>query len=151
VYYSAFVPRHGERVADSLPAQFIEFLNEGAAHGPDNTIVVPPELIRQGLANTADQQTLERIRELLVPEPHASIFEQLSLPTFASLEIPTVYISCSDDRSLPPGTFHPGQPSRLRDHEVIEIDGDHESLLTAPKRLAGALLQADRFDRRTLR
>ena len=43
---------------------------------------------------------------------------------------------------MPPGTFHPGQSSRLREPALIEIEGDHESLLTAPERLADALLEA---------
>ncbi len=142
VYYSAFVPRDGERVADSLPAPFIEFLDQAAASTPDRAITLPDELLRNAFANTADEQTLARIEALIVPEPHAPIFEPLSLPTFTSLEIPTVYINCRDDRSLPPGTLHPGQSSRLPEPELIEIEGDHESLLTAPARLADAVLEA---------
>jgi acyl-CoA reductase-like NAD-dependent aldehyde dehydrogenase len=73
---------------------------------------------------------------------HAPIFETQSLPSFPSLQIPAVYLTCRDDRALPPGAFHPGQSSRLRAPELIEIEGDHESLLTAPQRLADALHQA---------
>ncbi len=142
IYYSAFVPRDGERVADSLPAPFVDFLDHAAAGSTDNTITLPDELLRQAFANTADDHALARIRTMLVPEPHAPVFETLSLPTFTSLQIPAAYISCRDDRSLPPGTLHPGQSSRLADPELIEIEGDHESLLTAPARLADALLQA---------
>lgn len=102
----------------------------------------PDGLLNQAFANTADEHTLARIRSLLVPEPYAPIFETLSLPSFETLEIPAAYINCRDDRTLPPGTLHPGQSSRLRAPELIEIDGDHESLLTAPERLADALLGA---------
>src|SRR5262245_11888172 len=35
VYYSAFVPLDGERVADSLPEPFLAFLEESAAVAPD--------------------------------------------------------------------------------------------------------------------
>jgi len=142
VYYSAFVPRDGECVADSLPAQLIEFLDQAAAASDDRTITLPDELLEQAFANTADEYTLARIRALLVPEPHAPIFETLSLPSFTRLGIPTAYITCRDDLSLPPGVFHPGQSSRLHEPEMIEIDGDHECLLTAPERLADALLEA---------
>jgi pimeloyl-ACP methyl ester carboxylesterase len=142
VYYSAFVPRDGERVADSLPAQLIEFLDQAAAASADRTIRLPDELLQLAFANTAATDTLGRIRALLVPEPHAPIFETLSLPSFTSLGIPTAYISCRDDLSLSPGAFHPGQSSRLHEPELIEIDGDHECLLTAPERLADALLEA---------
>ena len=142
IYYSAFVPRDGERVADSLPTPFIEFLNQAAAARNDRAVTLPDGLLDQAFANTADEQTLARIRSLLVPEPYAPIFETLSLPSFETLEIPAAYINCRDDRTLPPGTLHPGQSSRLRAPELIEIDGDHESLLTAPERLADALLGA---------
>jgi pimeloyl-ACP methyl ester carboxylesterase len=82
------------------------------------------------------------IRAQVVPEPYGPIFDTLELPSFARLRIPMVYISCRDDRTMPPGTFHPGQSSRLGAPTVIEIDGDHESLFTAPERLADALLEA---------
>jgi pimeloyl-ACP methyl ester carboxylesterase len=142
VYYSAFVPRDGERVADSLPAQFIELLEQAAGASADRAIELPDEAVGEAFANTADEDTLARIRALLVPEPYAPVFERLALSRFPELRIPTVYITCRDDRTMPPGTFHPGQSSRLREPELIEIDGDHESLLTAPERLADALLEA---------
>ncbi len=142
VYYSAFVPLDGERVADSLPGPFIEFLDEAAAAGEDRTITMPHELLREAFANTADHDTLARIASLLVPEPHKPIFEPLSLPNFPRSGIPAAYIHCREDQTLPAGTFHPGQSSRLEAPELIEIEGDHESLLTAPQRLADALLQA---------
>ena len=142
VYCSAFVPRDGESVADSLPAEFIQFLEQAAAARDDRAIELPDSALRDGFANTADEETLARLRALLVPEPYAPIIDKLALPGFASLPIPMVYISCRDDRTMPPGTFHPGQSSRLAEPTVIEIDGDHESLFTAPERLADALLEA---------
>jgi pimeloyl-ACP methyl ester carboxylesterase len=142
VYCSAFVPRHGERVADSLPEHFIDFLDLAAGASADRTIELPDEILREAFANTADDETVARIRTLLVPEPHAPIFETLSLPSFPTMEIPTVYVNCRQDQTMPPGTFHPIQSSRLRDPELIEIDGDHEALLTAPEHLADALIAA---------
>jgi pimeloyl-ACP methyl ester carboxylesterase len=142
VYYSAFVPRDGERVADSLPAEFVALLNQAAAQREDRAIELPAEAVPDAFANTAGEEILAEIRGLLVPEPYGPIFEPLSLPRFARLDIPTVYIACRHDRAMPPGTFHPGQSSRLHVPTVIEIDGDHESLLTAPEHLADALLEA---------
>jgi hypothetical protein len=78
----------------------------------------------------------------LVPEPYGPIFETLSLTRFERLGLPTAYITCRHDLTLPPGTFHPGQSGRLTAPRLIEIDGDHEALFTAPDRLAGALLTA---------
>lgn len=139
IYYSAFVPRDGERVADSLPAAMIEFLNAGADASPDRSVVLPYDLFRDAFASTAEDA--EALYRLLVPEPHAPIFETLTLPS-DGLHKPAAYIHCRHDRTLPPGTFHPGQSSRLGAAALIEIDGDHEVLLTAPDRLAAALLDA---------
>jgi pimeloyl-ACP methyl ester carboxylesterase len=142
VYCSAFVPRDGESVADSLPAEFIEFLEQASAAREDRAIELPDAALRDAFANTADEETLAWIRGVVVPEPYGPIFDTLELPSFARLRIPMVYICCRDDRTMPPGTFHPGQSSRLGAPTVIEIDGDHESLFTAPQRLADALLEA---------
>src|SRR5215475_2330178 len=44
IYYSAFVPRDGERVADSLPEPLLAFLEESAAATPDRSVTLPPGL-----------------------------------------------------------------------------------------------------------
>jgi pimeloyl-ACP methyl ester carboxylesterase len=142
IYYSAFVPRDGERVADSLPPGMVEFLNDSADASPDRSIALPYDRFRHAFANTADDATAEALFELLVPEPHAPIFEPLTLPSVDEPAPPAAYIHCRHDRTMPPGTFYPGQSSRLREPTMIEIDGDHETLLTAPGRLAATLLDA---------
>jgi hypothetical protein len=68
--------------------------------------------------------------------------EPIPLPRFDALDIPSVYISCRQDQAMPAGHFHPRQSSRLRQPRLIEVDGDHEALLTAPDRLAEAILAA---------
>jgi pimeloyl-ACP methyl ester carboxylesterase len=140
IYYSAFVPHDCERVADSLPATMIEFLDAAAATTSDESIALPYEYFRDAFANTVDEATAKSLHSRLVPEPHKPIFESLPLPSSARHAVPTTYIACRDDRALPPGTFHPGQSGRLPCAGLIEIDGDHEALLTAPHRLAWALL-----------
>jgi len=142
VYYAAFVPRDGESVADSLPMEFIAFLDEAVAASPDGLVSLPREVFAAAFANTADAATVDAIHARLVPEPPGPIFEPLSLPRFEGLGIPTAYIACRQDLTLPPGTFHPGQSSRLASPQLIEIDGDHEALYTAPRDLAWALLEA---------
>jgi pimeloyl-ACP methyl ester carboxylesterase len=142
IYYSAFVLRDGECVADSLPDQFIDFLEDGAAASTDHSITLPHNLFQSAFANTADEATVDTIYPRLVPEPYGPIFERLSLPRFRRLAIPTAYISCRQDLALPPGSFHPGHSSRLTAPQLIEIDGDHEALFTAPYRLAEAVREA---------
>ena len=142
VYYSAFVPRNGERVADSLPEPLLAFIEESAASVPDRSVTLPLDLFASAFANTADAAAAAALHQRLVPEPYGPIFEPLSLPRFSALGIPSAYISCGQDLALPQGSFHPGQSSRLNAPQLIEIAADHEALFTAPRRLAWALLEA---------
>jgi pimeloyl-ACP methyl ester carboxylesterase len=144
VYYSAFVPLDGERVADSLPEPLLAFLEEGSAAALDRSVRLPLDLFTSTFANTADSAAAAALHARLVPEPSGPIFEPLSLPRFSELGIPSAYISCAHDLALPRGSFHPGQSSRLDAPQLIEIDADHEALFTAPRRLAWALLEAVR-------
>jgi hypothetical protein len=43
-------------------------------------------------------------------------------------------------RTMPPGYWHPQMTSRLGAPKVVELDGDHEAMLTTPDGLAEALL-----------
>jgi pimeloyl-ACP methyl ester carboxylesterase len=142
VYCAGFVPRDGERVADSLPPPFLAFLDEASAATADCSVVLPREIFGSAFANTADQATVDAIYPRLVPEPYGPIFELLSLPHFERLGIPAAYITHRQDETMPPGTFHPGQSGRLTAPQLIEIDGDHESLFTRPRDVTWALLEA---------
>jgi pimeloyl-ACP methyl ester carboxylesterase len=70
VYYSAFVRRDGERVADSGHGPFVAFLDQGAAAAAARTITLPDELLREAFANTADEAIVAPIASLPVPEPY---------------------------------------------------------------------------------
>jgi pimeloyl-ACP methyl ester carboxylesterase len=142
VYYAAFVPRDGESVADILPAEFVGLLEQLAAASPDRSVTLPYEVFWHAFVNTADHDTAAAIYQRFTAEPFGPIFEPIPLPHVDQLDIPTAYITCRQDLTMPAGLFHPGQSSRLKDPRLIEIDGDHETLLTAPVRLAEALLQA---------
>jgi len=146
VYYSAFVPLDGERVADSLPEPLLAFIEESAAAARDRSVTLPLDLFATAFANSVGPETAAALHQQLVPEPSRPIFEPLHLPRLSQLGIPSAYVSCAQDAALPPGSFHPGQSSRLDRPQLIEIDADHEALFTAPRQLAWALLEAVRSD-----
>ena len=104
--------------------------------------MLPREIFGSAFANTAGQAAADAIYARLVPEPYGPIFERLTLPRFERLGIPAAYIAYRQDQTMPPGTFHPGQSSRLAAPQLIEMDGDHESLFTRPREMAWALLEA---------
>jgi pimeloyl-ACP methyl ester carboxylesterase len=142
VYYSGFVPRDGESVADNLSAPMLEAIRQLAANSGDGSVELPYELFRGAFVNTADEATARALYLRFAPEPSVPIFEPLALPHNHLHGIPTTFIACRHDLSLGPGAFHPGQSSRLDQPRLIEIDGDHEALLTNPDALAAALLTA---------
>lgn len=143
VYYAAFVPADGGLV--DLPEDFVQLLSQLAAASPDNSALLPYRIFRNGMANTADEATAQAIYQRLVPEPIGPAREPIRLPRLSAELIPAAYIHCGQDRSMPPGHLHPGQSSRLKNSQVIEIDADHEALLTAPGRLAAAIIEAARL------
>jgi hypothetical protein len=123
IYYSAFVPRDGERVADSLPEPFIAFLTQATAATGDGTAALPLELFANAFANTAEEAAAAAFHRQLVPEPLDPIFEPLALPHFQQLGIPSAYISCLQDLALPPGSFHPGQSFSGRKRSLESYSG----------------------------
>src|SRR5262249_10868570 len=94
IYYSAFVPRDGDCVADSLPEPFIAFLENAATSSADRSVILPNELFDGAFANTADPATAAVLYGTLVPEPSGPVFEPLRLPSFDRLGIASAYISC---------------------------------------------------------
>jgi pimeloyl-ACP methyl ester carboxylesterase len=142
VYYSGFVPRDGESVADNLPAAMLEAIRQLSANSGDGSVALPYELFRGAFVNMADEASARALYARFVPEPCMPIFEPLALPHNHQHDIPTTFIACRQDLSLGPGVFHPGQSSRLNRPRLIEVDGDHEALLTSPDALTDALLAA---------
>jgi pimeloyl-ACP methyl ester carboxylesterase len=142
IYYSGFVPSDGESVADSLPEPFLDTLAKLSAESSDRAVALPYAVFRAAFANTADEATAAALFPRFVPEPYAPIFETLRLPHNHRHGIPTAVLSCGRDLAMPPGLFHPGQSSRLDHPRVIDVDGDHEALLTNPRALATGLLAA---------
>jgi pimeloyl-ACP methyl ester carboxylesterase len=142
IYYSAFAPWDGESVADLLPAAFLDAFRQLSAQSKDRSVSLPYASLRSQFVNTADEDTAQRLISQFTAEPAAPVFEPLALPRNHRHGIPTTFISCRHDQAMPPGLFYPGQSSRLPNTRLIEINGDHEALLTNPGELAEALLAA---------
>jgi pimeloyl-ACP methyl ester carboxylesterase len=142
VYYSGFVPRDGESVADNLPVAMLEAIRHLSANSDDGSVALPYEQFRGAFVNTTDEASARQLFSRFAPEPCLPIFEPLALPHNHRHGVPATFVACQQDLSLGPGVFHPGQSSRLDRPRLIEIDGDHEALLTNSDALADALLLA---------
>jgi pimeloyl-ACP methyl ester carboxylesterase len=146
IYLSGFVPLDGQSVADNLPPAMLQAISALSANSPDRSVALPYELFRGAFVNAADDATARRLYPLFTPEPYAPIVEPLALPHNHRHGIPATFIASRQDLSLGPCVFHPGQSSRLDHPRLIEIDGDHEGLLTRPGVVADALLAAVRSE-----
>jgi hypothetical protein len=90
----------------------------------------------------ADRDAAQAVYDRLVPEPYRPTFEPVWLPRLATYGLPATYVWCRQDRTQPPGFWHPGMTSRLPGAPVLKIDADHQALNTAPHLVAEALCAA---------
>jgi hypothetical protein len=102
---------------------------------------MPWEVWRANFVQTASEQLARESHRRLVPDPYRPVFEPVKLCRPVHRELPTTFLTFTQDLALPPGPafWHPGMTGRLNGATVTHIDGDHEIMLTAPDRLASAL------------
>jgi hypothetical protein len=117
---------------------------ELAATRADRSIPMPWELWRANFIQTASEQLARESFQRLVPDPYRPVFEPIRLQRPVHRELPASFLAFTRDQAVPPGPafWHPGMSGRLNGARVTEIDGDHELLLTCPRRLADALHEA---------
>jgi pimeloyl-ACP methyl ester carboxylesterase len=139
VYCDAFVPHDGEAVVDLLPAEFTADLRALAAASPDRSLPLPWELWRTAFMQTAEEAAARAAFQRLVPDPYRTTFDPVRLPRLAGLALPATFVHLRQDQTMSPGYWHPGMSARIPGVELVELDGDHEVMLTAPARLADAL------------
>ena len=142
IYLDAFVLDDNQSVYDNLPGALIDLLDQLAQASGDNTTLLPWEIWRNHFIQDASEEVARSFWEPLSPEPNQPNMEKLDLKTFYSLDIPKSYISCRQDMSLPPGSFHPRMSSRLGTFKLIEMDGGHEVMFTRPAELADKIIEA---------
>ena len=142
IYCAAFVLDDGESAADVMPEQMRTAITELSTTRPDRAIPMPWEFWRQNFIQTASEQLARESHERLVPDPYRPVFDPVKLRRPVHRELPATFLAFTQDKTMPPGFWHPGMSGRLNDGAVIEIDGDHEMLLSAPGPLADALHHA---------
>ena len=142
IYCAAFVLDDGESASDVMPEQMRTAITELSTTRPDRAIPMPWEFWRQNFIQTASEQLARESHERLVPDPYRPVFDPVKLRRPVHRELPATFLAFTQDKTMPPGFWHPGMSGRLNDGAVIEIDGDHEMLLSAPGPLADALHHA---------
>src|SRR5215469_6436875 len=144
VYCDAFALEDGESAGDALPEPMRAAIGELAAARADRSIAMPWELWRANFIQTASEQLARGSFQRLVPDPYRPVFEPVRLQRPVHRELPASFLAFTHDQAVPPGPafWHPKMSCRLNGAAVTEIDGDHETLLTAPQLLADALHDA---------
>jgi pimeloyl-ACP methyl ester carboxylesterase len=142
VYCAAFVLEDGESAGEVMPEEMRTAISGLAATRADRAIPMPWELWRANFIQTGDERLARESFERLVPDAYRPVFEPIRLRRPVHRELPAGFLAFTRDQTMPPGFWHPGMSSRLNGGGVVEIDGDHEILLTAPDRLADALHDA---------
>ena len=139
IYCAAFVLNDGESAADVMPEQMRTAITELSTTRPDRAIPMPWEFWRQNFIQTASEQLARESHERLVPDPYRPVFEPVKLRRPVHRELPATFVAFTQDKTMPPGFWHPGMSGRLNGGAVIELDGDHQMPLSAPGPLADAL------------
>ena len=142
IYCAAFVLNDGESAADVMPEQMRAAITELSTTRPDRAIPMPWDFWRQNFIQTASEQLARESHERLVPDPYRPVFEPVKLRRPVHRELPASFVAFTQDKTMPPGFWQPGMSGRLNEGAVIEIDGDHQMLLSAPGPLADALHHA---------
>lgn len=108
---------------------------------PDKSVPVIEGFVRAILMAGDTKEDQDKVISRLTPQPLALFVTPVKVEEFGGLDVPKTLVYCRDDTSAPPGTFlRVGQG--LGPHDVIEIDGGHEALVTHPARVAEALIRA---------
>ncbi|MDB5999277.1 MAG: alpha/beta hydrolase fold protein [Rhizobacter sp.] len=146
VFWNAFVPQDGESLNDNTPPHYRELFDSLAAATDDFTVMLPFPIWREAFINDADLATAQRTYELLSPEPYQPFLDKLDMKKFYALQTPRSYLNCTEDIALPPGPWgwHPRMHSRLGLCRLHQIPGSHETMFSAPERLAMAMIEAGR-------
>lgn len=148
VFQGAFAPTDGNALADEFPPEDAAFFGMAdTAHG----FLLPFEVVRERACNDMDLATAEAVYAGMSPIPVAYFTDKLDLNLFYNLiakaEVKTSYINAINDFALPPGEFaaFPRFAQRLGPLcRILQVQGAHYGMVTRPRELAEALIQAGR-------
>jgi pimeloyl-ACP methyl ester carboxylesterase len=145
VYVNAFVPLDGECLRDMVPPHHATLFDAMAA-ATGNALMLPFDVWRESFINDADLALARSSHERLNPQPYQTFTDPISLSRpLAALPVGKSYVNCQQDTAMPHGLpWHPRLSERLGLFRLVECPGSHETLFSAPQRLARAIIEAGR-------
>ncbi len=145
VFVTAFVLLDGERVVDVGGGDF-QGLFESALSRPDKSLPIDPiaQVFRERFIQDAPRELQDFVLAAMCPQPVAPVLERIPMKAFYESGVPTGYVVCEDDQSLPPPGWHPRFSSRLKNPALKFIKCGHEVMFTQPAACAQALYELAR-------
>jgi pimeloyl-ACP methyl ester carboxylesterase len=143
IFLTAMVMEDGERPVD-LSLEPNRPLAELANSRPDRSIPIDAleERFRAAYIQDASKDLQDYVLSALTPQPLAPLSEPVPMKDFYRLRLPTSYLICEEDISMMPQfMWHPHFSGRLRSPSTRSIKCGHESMFTAPKQTAQALIE----------
>ena len=141
VFHNAFILPDGKCQFDLVPPEVAEGMSAVAKTSPDNCVPIDEGFVRGALMADATKEAQDLLISRLVPQPISLFTTPVGTGDFDVLTVPKTVLFCKDDASLPPGAYL-GMAQGLGEHDVIELEGGHETLFTHPEVLAEALIKA---------
>jgi pimeloyl-ACP methyl ester carboxylesterase len=141
IFHNAFILPDGKCQFDLVPPEVAEGMTAAAKASPDSCVPIDEGFVRGALMQDASEEIQDALIGRLVPQPISLFTTPVSTGAFDALDIPKTVLFCKDDASLPPGAYL-GMAQGLGEHDVIELEGGHETLFINPEALAGALITA---------
>ena len=136
-FFSAFIPRRGESMADALGPEVTAWMRATADASPDGTIPLDFASFSTRLMQDEPAELQRLVFDQLTPQPSGFVLDSLDVDGLATLGVPITYLLAQDDIAL----AAPGAELAARlGVEPIMVPGTHEAMLTHPDEIASALL-----------
>jgi pimeloyl-ACP methyl ester carboxylesterase len=137
VYLDAYIPDDGQCEADLWPperraiAEAAESKTRGLAQAPS-----------PAMFGVTDPALADWITARSTPHPVATYTEPVPSGNARSAALPRVFIHCTENPATMPNVFGPfATKARANNWKVLELAAGHVAMLTAPRELAGLLLE----------
>jgi pimeloyl-ACP methyl ester carboxylesterase len=136
-FFSAFIPRPGESMADALGPETSAWMRATALATPANTIDIDFETFRTRLMQDEPARLQRLVFDQLTPQPAGYVLDAIQDQPLDGLGVPITYLLAERDLAL----AAPGDELAARlGVKPIMVPGTHEAMLTHPGDLADALL-----------
>jgi pimeloyl-ACP methyl ester carboxylesterase len=139
VWLAAVVTRDGEDLRQACSPLPSEWTARAVTTGPDGTAHTDPDLILDAIIQDGTPEQRQWVRDRHVAYPPHALVEPGRLSAFLALDLPTGYVTATEDRVLQPALCA-GFADLLPGAWRAEVAAGHDCMLTQPERVADVLL-----------